>query len=127
VLTNKVCAAAKISVAVYLLVSIGLATVIHDSVRYEQPVRAIRGKVTSLSHVIPAVWVDVYDNAQVCLDDSMPPSKKEKDKPKSVLWNPMPMASSTLSTCERDSMKLSSGSSRACRTSQAFFGKGFAA
>lgn len=32
-------------------------------VSYEQPVRTIRGKVAALSHIVPASWVDVYDNA----------------------------------------------------------------
>lgn len=54
-----------------LLTSIVLAVVERETVRYEQPVRVIRGRVTSLGHAIQVVWVDVYDNAQVRLDDSL--------------------------------------------------------
>jgi len=50
----------------------------HNTVRYERPVRSIRGRVTGYGQVVPVFWVDVYDNAQVCLDDAMPQFEKRK-------------------------------------------------
>ena len=47
--------------------------VVKPTVRYDHPVRAIRGRVTAAGQVMDAyVWVGVYDNAQVCLDESIP-------------------------------------------------------
>jgi hypothetical protein len=68
--------------SVLFLVGIAYAVVIHDTVRYEHPVRTIRGSVTSLGTVMRVVWVDVYDNAQVCLNDSLSPVEKRKRQTK---------------------------------------------
>lgn len=70
---------ALISAAIPLFVSIAFAAVEKGTVRYDYPVRAIRGRVTAAGRVIPvSVWVDVYDNAEVRLDDSMPPAEQRK-------------------------------------------------
>jgi hypothetical protein len=70
-----------VGLQLFLFVSLAFAVVIHDTVRYEQPVRAIRGRVT-MGDAIAVVWVDVYDNAQACLDSSMPPFEKRKRQTK---------------------------------------------
>jgi hypothetical protein len=61
-----------ISVNLLFLVGVAFAVIVHDTVRYDKPVRAIRGKVTSHGSIVWYARVDVYDNAQVCLGDSMP-------------------------------------------------------
>jgi hypothetical protein len=50
---------------------VALAVIEVETVRFEQPVKAIRGRVTAFGQVMRVVWVDVYDNAQLSLDDSM--------------------------------------------------------
>jgi hypothetical protein len=70
------------SISLLFLVSISFAVIVHDTVRYERPVRSIRGKVTGYGQVVPALSVDVYDNAQVCLDESMPSVEKRKRQTK---------------------------------------------
>jgi hypothetical protein len=67
-----------ISAVLLLLVGFAVAIVEKQTVRYEHPVRAIRGRVTAFGQVMRVVWVDVYDNAQVCLDDSLPPVEQRK-------------------------------------------------
>jgi len=67
-----------VSAVFSLLVGFAVAIIEKQTVRYERPVRAIRGRVTALGQVMRVVWVDVYDNAQVCLDDSMPPVEQRK-------------------------------------------------
>ena len=76
--------------AVLPLFSSGAAAVIlNQTMLYEHPVRAIKGRVTALGQVIPAtVWVDVYDNAQVCLDNSMPPVDQRKKQAKVASGEP---------------------------------------
>jgi hypothetical protein len=81
-LTNNVRAIALISVALLLLGNIVFAVIVKDTVRFEQPIRAIHGRVSNHGNAIPSVWVDVYDNAQVCLDDSMTPAEKRKKQNK---------------------------------------------
>jgi len=39
------------------------------------PIRAIHGKLSNHGNAIPSVWVDVYDNAQLCLDNSLTPGR----------------------------------------------------
>ena len=74
---------AIISAVLSLFVSFAVAVIVKQTVRYEQPVRAIRGRVTAVGQVMDAaVWVDVYDNAQVCLDDSMAPTEQRKKQTK---------------------------------------------
>jgi hypothetical protein len=74
---------ALISAVFLLFVSVAVAVIEKQTVRYQHPVRAIRGRVTAVGQPIPVtVWVDVYDNAQVCLDDSMPPSEQRKRQTK---------------------------------------------
>ena len=70
--------AVPISVSLLLLVGVAFAVIVHDTVKYDRPVRAIRGDVTGHGAIVWYAWVDVYDNAQVCLDDSMPPAEKRK-------------------------------------------------
>ena len=74
---------AIISAVLSVFVSFAVAVIVKQTVRYEQPVRAIRGRVTAVGQVMDAaVWVDVYDNAQVCLDDSMAPAEQRKRQTK---------------------------------------------
>ena len=74
---------AIISAVLSVFVSFAVADIVKQTVRYEQPVRAIRGRVTAVGQVMDAaVWVDVYDNAQVCLDDSMAPAEQRKRQTK---------------------------------------------
>lgn len=74
---------ALISAVLSLFVSLAVAIIEKQTVRYEHSVRAIRGRVTAVGQLIPVrVWVDVYDNAQVCLDDSMPPIEQRKRQTK---------------------------------------------
>jgi hypothetical protein len=70
------------SISLLFLGSVSFAVIVHDTVRYERPVRSIRGRVTGYGQVLPVFWVDVYDNAQVCLDGSMPPVEKRKKQTK---------------------------------------------
>lgn len=82
-LTKNVRKITLIMVGLLLFVSFAFAVIIQDTVRYDQPVRAIRGRVTGpRGDVISVIWVDVYDNAQVCLDDSMPAVEKRKRQTK---------------------------------------------
>jgi len=80
--------AAPTSISLLFLVSVCLAVIIHDTVRYERPVESIRGRVTGYGQVVPVFWVDVYDNAEVCLDDAMPPVEKRKRQTKVVSVEP---------------------------------------
>ena len=64
------------SLSLLFLVSVSFAVMVHNTVRYARPVRSIRGRVTGYGQVVPVFWVDVYDNAEVCLDNSMPPVEK---------------------------------------------------
>lgn len=74
---------ALISTVLALSSSIAAAIVLRQTVRYEHPVRVIKGKITSLGQVIPAkVWVDVYNNAQVSLNYSLPPAERRKKQTK---------------------------------------------
>jgi hypothetical protein len=77
-LTNNVRAIVLISVGLLLLGKIVFAVIVRDTVGFEQPIRAIHGRVSNHGNAIPSVWVDVYDNAQVCLDHSMTPAEKRK-------------------------------------------------
>jgi len=58
--------------------SIALAVVEHETVRYERPVRTICGKLTGFGNVVPTLGVQVFDNGQVWLDDSIVPFEKKK-------------------------------------------------
>jgi len=70
---------ALISSVLSLFASVAVAVIVKQTVRYDHPVRAIRGRVTAVGQIMHArVWVDVYDNAQVCLDDSMAPVEQRK-------------------------------------------------
>jgi hypothetical protein len=74
---------AFISAAFSLFVSLVFAVIEKQTVRYEHTIRAIRGKVTAVGQPIPVtVWVDVYDNAQVRLDDSIPQIEQRKRQAK---------------------------------------------
>jgi hypothetical protein len=70
------------SICLLFLASISFAVIVHDTVRYERPVRSIRGRVTGYGQVVPAFRVDVYDNAQVCLNESMPFVEKRRRQTK---------------------------------------------
>jgi hypothetical protein len=70
--------AVLISVGILFFTSIALAVVEIETVRYERPVRTIRGKLTGFGNVVPNLSVQVYDNAKVWLDDSMPIAEKRK-------------------------------------------------
>lgn len=70
------------SISFLFLASLTFAVIVHDTVRYDRPVRSIRGRVTGYGQVVPAFRVDVYDNAQVCLDESMPQVEKRKKQTK---------------------------------------------
>lgn len=66
-----------------LFVSLAVAVIEKQTVRYEHPVRAIRGRITAVGQPMPVtVWVDVYDNAQMSLDDSIPPIEQRKRQTK---------------------------------------------
>ncbi len=69
---------ALVSLVLFFFGSIGFAVVVHETVRYERPVREIRGRVTGFGQVMRVVYVDVYDNAQACLDHSLSPVEKRK-------------------------------------------------
>jgi hypothetical protein len=84
-LTNNLRATALISVGLLLLGNIVFAVIIHDTVRFGQPIRAIHGRVSNHGNAIPLVWVDVYGNAQVAQDNSMTPLRKERGKPRLLL------------------------------------------
>lgn len=73
---------AAISVSLFLCVGIAFAVVVHDTVEYERPVSAIRGRVTGFGQVVPILMVDVYNNAQVWLDNSLAPVEKRKRQTK---------------------------------------------
>ena len=81
-LTRSLHEVARTSISLILLVSVSFAVIIHDTVHYERPVTSIRGRVTGYGQVVRAFWVDVYDNAKVCLDDAMPPVEKRKRQTK---------------------------------------------
>jgi hypothetical protein len=66
------------SISILFFVGLSFAVIIHETVCYERPVRSIRGRVTGYGQVVPVFWVDVYDNAQVCLDDKMLEVEKRK-------------------------------------------------
>jgi hypothetical protein len=71
-----------LSAGLLLFVSVALAVIEGKTVRFEQPVKAIRGRVTAFGQVMRVVWVDVYDNAQLCLDDSMSEVERRKRQTK---------------------------------------------
>ncbi len=73
---------ALLSTSLLLFASVALAAIEVKTVRYEQPVKAIRGRVTAFGQVMRMVWVDVYDNAQLCLDDSMSEVERRKRQTK---------------------------------------------
>ena len=65
------------------------AAIIHDPARFAHPIRAIHGMLSNHGNAIPSVWVDVYDNAQLCLDNSLTPgrvtnARQESDLRRSV-------------------------------------------
>ena len=62
-------------IIILFLVSICFAAIIHDPVRFAHPIRAIHGRLSNHGNAIPSVWVDVYDNAQLCLDNSLTPGR----------------------------------------------------
>jgi hypothetical protein len=59
------------SLGILLLASGSFAVVEHETVRYERPVRTIRGRLTGFGYVVPTLGVQVFDNGQLGLDDSM--------------------------------------------------------
>jgi len=81
-LTNNFRAVVQISVGLLLLGNIVFAVISHETVQFELPIQAIHGRVSNHGNAIPSVWVDVYDNAQACLDHSMTPAEKRKRQTK---------------------------------------------
>lgn len=81
-LSNNPPATALISIGLLLLGNIAFAVIIHGTVRFEKPISAIHGRVSNHGNAIPSVWVDVYDNAQVALDNSMTAAEKRKKQTK---------------------------------------------
>ncbi len=69
---------ALIGVTLLFLVGVSYSVILHKTVRYERRLRSIHGRVTGSGEVLPVFWVDVYDNAQVCLDDSLSSGEKRK-------------------------------------------------
>ena len=57
-------------------------------VQYEHPIRTIRGKVIGGGSTMSVVWVDVYDNAQVQLDSSLPVAEQRKRQTKVATREP---------------------------------------
>jgi hypothetical protein len=86
-LTKNVRKIALISLGL-LIVSTAGAVVIHDTVRYEHPIRTIRGKVTGGGSALRVVWLDVYDNAQVRLDGSLPFAEQRKRQTRVATFEP---------------------------------------
>ena len=75
--------AVLISLVLSVFASAAVAVIVKQTVRYDRPVREIRGRVTAVGQVMDAeVWVDVYDNAQVCLDNSIAPVEQRKRQTK---------------------------------------------
>ena len=70
------------------LVSVCFAAIIHDTIRFEHPIRAIHGRVSNHGNAIPSVWVNVYDNAQVCADNSLTPAERRKKQNKTASVKP---------------------------------------
>jgi|SRR3954465_14398187 hypothetical protein len=81
-LRGRVPAIGLIWVDFLLLGNIVFAVIIHDTIRFERPIRAIHGKVSNHGNAVPSVWVDVYDNAQVCIDNSVTPADRRKRQTK---------------------------------------------
>jgi hypothetical protein len=79
---------APISICLLFLVGVAFAVIVHDTVRYDKPVRVIRGRMTSNGAVVIYGWVNVYDNAQVCLDDSISPAEQRKRQTRVVSVKP---------------------------------------
>ena len=70
-------------ICLLVLGNIVFAAIIHDTVKFELPIRAIQGRVSNHGNAIPSIWVDdVYDNAQLCLDPSMTPADRRKRQTK---------------------------------------------
>ena len=69
-------------IIILAVVSICLAVIVHDTVRFEHPMRKMHGRVSNHGNAIPSVWVDVYDNAQLCADNSLTPSERRKRQTK---------------------------------------------
>lgn len=68
------------SIPIFILFfsSVALPVVEFETVRYERPLRTIRGKLTGFGYVVSSLSVQVYDNAELWLDDSMPMVEKRK-------------------------------------------------
>ena len=80
---RNACRLALVAAVFSLFVSLAVAIIEKQTVPYKHPVRAIRGRVTAVGQLIPVtVRVDVYDNAKVCLDDSLPPIEQRKRQTK---------------------------------------------
>jgi hypothetical protein len=71
-------AAVLISIIFWFFTGLALAVVEFETMRYERPVRTIRGKLTGFGQVVPSLSVQVYDNAKVWLDDSLSIAEKRK-------------------------------------------------
>jgi hypothetical protein len=69
------------------LTGVCFAVIVHETVRYDRPVRSIRGRVTGYGQVVPGFWVDVYDRAKMPLD-SMPDFEKRKEEAKVASLEP---------------------------------------
>ena len=64
----------------FLLVAVAFGVVVHDTSRYQTPIRRLSGKVIGFGDVNPDVRVEVYDNAQVWLDNSISVVEKRKQQ-----------------------------------------------
>ncbi len=80
--SRKIRALVESSIVLLVISHIVFAVIVHDTVKFELPIRAINGRVSNHGNAIPSVWVDVYDNAQLCLDQSMTPAERRKRQTK---------------------------------------------
>jgi len=71
-----------ISFCLVFLIGVAFAVIVHDTVRYDKPIRVIRGRMTSNGATVRYGLVNVYDNAQVSLDGSISPVEQRKRQTK---------------------------------------------
>lgn len=72
------------SLVLFLVVGLAPAATELNEFQYEQPIRAIHGRVTGFGQVVPGLWVDVYDKSRVPLDPSTPDFDKKEEQAKVV-------------------------------------------
>jgi hypothetical protein len=80
--TQSVCVIVRCAVVFLVLSPFVFAIIVHDTVQFQLPIRAIRGRVSDHGNAVASVWVDVYDKAQLCLDPSMTPAERRKTQTK---------------------------------------------